>query len=142
MKMNAKEAKFAAQKRATELKNERDAAERKRQAKASEKWRNERANWLRDHISWIEESIAEAVRKGEDKASIWLASSNEPKKAEEGDFLARFAFKPELYKVIAHFKDLDYQVKFGVKREEHIDLSDLNPRDNWFTYRTELKISW
>jgi|GEM_PF-7029756 hypothetical protein len=140
--MNAKEAKLAAQKRATQLKDERDAAERKSQEEASEKWRKERADWYTDHISWIEQSIAEAIDKGKNKADIWLATSDEPEKATEQAFWGRFAFKPELKKVIAHFKDLDYQVAFRVKEERHIDLSDLSPRDDWFTYETLLDVSW
>lgn len=140
--MKAKEAKVAAQKRATELKNEREAAERKSANEHAEKWRKERADWYTNHISWIEESIADAVNKGKDKTNIWLATSDEPEKATEEAFWPRFAFKPELLRVIAHFEKLDYQVKFRVKKMENIDLSDLNPRDNWFTYETLLDISW
>jgi hypothetical protein len=140
--MNAKDAKAAAQKRATELKNEREAVERKEQEVQAEKWRKERAEWFTNHISWIEESIAEAVRKGQDKTDIWLATSDEWERATEKAFWERFAFKPELKKVIAHFKGLGYQIEFRVKKEEHIDLCDLSPRDNWFTYETLLDISW
>jgi hypothetical protein len=140
--MKAKEAKLAAQKKAEELKQKREEAERKKNEDAAKKWREERANWYTNHISWIEESIAEAVNKGKDKTNVWLSSSEKPENATEQAFWGRFAFKPELKKVIAHFEDLGYQIKFRVKTEEHVDLSDLSPRDNWFTYETLLDISW
>ena len=140
--MNAKEAKLTAQKRAAELAKKREQAERKSAEEHAKKWREERANWYTNHISWIEESIAEAVNKGKNKANIWMATSDEPEKATEESFWQGFAFKPELKKVIAHYADLGYQAEFRVKKEEHVDLSDLNPRDNWFTYETVLEMSW
>jgi DNA primase len=140
--MNAKEAKLTAQKMAEELKNEREAAEQKSANEHAKKWRKERADWYTNHISWIEESIKEAIDKGKDKTNVWLSSSDEPEKAKEEVFWKRFAFEPELKKVIAHFEDLGYQIKFRVKTEEHVDLSDLSPRNNWFTYETLLDINW
>ncbi len=140
--MNAKEAKFAAQKKAIELKEKREAAERRRQEQASKEWREERANWFKNELEWIASLIAEAVDRGKTKTSIHLATSDEREQAEEKAFWDRFAFKPELAKVIAHFEGLDYKVKIVVKKKENIDLSDLSPRDNWFTYETVLEVSW
>lgn len=140
--MNAKEAKLTAQKRATELSKKREAEERSRQEQAAKKWRDERANWFKSELEWVENAVAEAVNKGKTKTHIWLATSDERETATEKAFWERFAFKPELKKVIAHFEDLGYQLEFGIKKEEHVDLGDVNPRDNWFTYETTLEISW
>jgi len=139
--MNAKEAKLAAQKKATELKHIREAAEQKQAEAHAKKWRDERANWFTNHISWIEKAISDAVNLGENKTRIWLATSKTPEQAQEKVFWERFAFKPELKKVIAHFKGLDYELKFGIKKEHHIDLSEL-PQDSYDTYETQLEISW
>jgi hypothetical protein len=140
--MRAKEAKLAAQKRAEELKQQREEAENARAEKQAKEWREKRANWLKNEISGIEEDIAEAVDKGKSAIEVWMASEDKPELAEEKAFWERFAYKPELKKVIAHFKNLEYDLKFRVKKRENVDLSDLNPRDNWFTYETVLDISW
>jgi len=140
--MNAKEAKIAAQKRATELKNARDAAEQKSAEEHARKWREERANWFKNELAWIEREIADAVDKGKAKTHVWLATSDDPERAQEKAFWERFAYKPELKKVLAHFRDLGYQLKFSVKEERHVDLSDLNPQDDSYTYETTLDISW
>jgi len=42
--------------------------------------------------------------------------SSHASKLKEEVFWKRFAFKPELKKVIAHFKDLDYQLEIVVKQ--------------------------
>lgn len=140
--MNAKQAKLTAQRRAAEINKEREEASRKKREEAAKKWSEERANWQRNQLSYIEESIKAAANKGQTKTSIWLASSEKRERAEEEVFWEGFAFATELKKVIAHFKKLGYQLKFGVKTRENVDLSDLNPRDNWFTYETVLEISW
>lgn len=140
--MRAKEAKLAAQKRAAEITQQREEAEQARADKQAKEWREKRANWLKNEISGIEEDIAEAVDKGKSTIEVWMASEDKPELAEEKAFWERFAYKPELKKVIAYFKDLDYELKIVVKPHENVDLSDLNPRDNWFTYETTLKVSW
>src|SRR5208282_4163488 len=140
--MRAKEAKLTAQKRAAEITQQHEEAEQARAEKQAKEWRERRANWLKNEISGIEEEIAEAVDKGKSAIEVWLASEDKPELAEEKAFWERFTYKPELKKVIAHFKDLGYDLKFKVKRRENVDLSDLNPRDNWFTYETVLDVSW
>ena len=140
--MNAKEAKVVAQKRAAELKEQREAAERKEQEASSKKWRDARANWFKEEVAWIEQEIEAVVNLGKTKTTVWLASSDKRENATENAFLERFAYKPELKKVMSHFENLGYKLQFGIKDRENIDLSDLNPRDNWFTYETILEISW
>jgi hypothetical protein len=140
--MNAKEAKATATKRAAELKTQREEAARKRDEAAADKWRRERAAWFEHELESIEEDIAEAVHKGKTKIDVWLATTEKPEQAEEKVFWTYFAYKPELKKVIKHFEQLGYELNFRVKKEEHYDLSDLNPRDNWFTYETILEVSW
>jgi hypothetical protein len=140
--MRAKEAKIAAQKRAQELKDQREAAEQKRARESAAKWKKERADWITNHIAWIEGDITEAVNKGKEKIRVNLYSHDKAEDAKPEAFLPRFAFRDELKKVIAHFEKLDYKVEFKVKTEENVDLSDLNPRDNWYTYETQLEISW
>ncbi len=140
--MNAKEAKLTAQKRAEELKRKREAAERKSAEEHARKWREERANWLKYEIEGITDRIKGAVDKGKTDIEVWLATSDEPEQAKEKAFRARFAYEPELKQVLKHFEDEDYKLKFAVRKHENVDLSDLSPRDNWFTYETTLEISW
>lgn len=140
--MDAKEAKLTAQKRAKEIEKKREEAERKSAEAHARKWREERANWLKNEIERITSDIAEAVDKGKTDCEVWMASSEERERAEEKAFRAGFAFEPELKRVLKHFEDEDYKLKFVVKEHENVDLSDLNPRDNWFTYETTLEISW
>ena len=140
--MRAKEAKIAAQKRAQELKDQREAAKQKRAEESAKKWKQERADWITNHLAWIERDIAEAVNVGKEKIHVSLYSHDKPEDAKPEAFLPRFAFRDELKKVIAHFKKRDYKVEFKVKTEKHVDLSDLNPHDNWYTYETQLEISW
>jgi len=139
--MNAKEAKVTAQKRATELKNAHDAAERKSAEAHAKKWRQAREDFLKNETVHIESAIAEAVDKGKAKTRVWLATSEKPENATEKAFWEGFAYKPELKKVLAHFKDLGYQLKFAVKEERHVDLSE-NPQDDSYTYETILEINW
>ena len=140
--MNAKEAKLAAQKRADEIAKKREEEERKEGEAHAKKWREARENFLKNEMLHIESAIAEAVDKGKTKTHIWLASSEKPENATEKAFWERFAYKPELKKVLAHFKNLDYQLAFVVKTERHVDLSDLNPQEDSYTYETQLDISW
>jgi hypothetical protein len=140
--MNAKEAKLAAQKKAAEIKKKKEDDERREAEQSAKKWKEARAEWFKSELAGIERHIADAVEKGETRTHVWLASSDEPERAAEKAFWERFAYKPELKKVISHFEDLGYQIAFGVKPHEHVDLSDLNPRDNYYTYETILEISW
>jgi hypothetical protein len=140
--MNAKEAKATATKRAEEIKKKREADERKAAEKHAQEWKDERENWYKNHLEWFAKNIADAVDKGKTETSVWLATSDEPEHAEEKAFWQYFAFKLELKKVIAHFEKLGYKLEFSVEKYENVDLSDLNPRDNWFTYKTKLDISW
>jgi hypothetical protein len=140
--MNAKEAKLTAQKRAEEIKKKHEAAERKSAEEHARKWREERANWFKNEIESITASIAEAVDKGKTDIEVWMNTSDEPEQAEEKAFRARFAYEPELKQVLKHFEDEDYKLKFAVKEKRNVDLSDLNPRDDWYTYETTLEISW
>jgi len=99
--------------------------------------------WLfKEEVAWIEQEIEAVVNLGKTKTTVWLASSDKRENATENAFLERFAYKPELKKVMSHFENLGYKLQFGIKDRENIDLSDLNPRDNWFTYETILEISW
>src|SRR5271166_1332846 len=102
--MRAKEAKLTAQKRAAEITQQHEEAEQARAEKQAKEWRERRANWLKNEIS----GIAEAVDKGKSAIEVWLASEDKPELAEEKAFWQRFTYKPELKKVIAHFKDLGY----------------------------------
>ena len=140
--MNAKEAKLAAQKRADEIVKKREDDERKEGEAHAKKWREARENFLKNETAHIENTIVAAVDKGKTKAHIWLASSEKSENAQEKAFWERYAYEPELKKVMSHFKKLGYTLSIRVKTEEHVDLSDLNPGDNWFTYETLLDISW
>lgn len=140
--MNAKEAKLAAEKKATQLKKQREDAERREADAHAKKWQEERANFLKGEIAHIEYLIAEAVGKGQTKTSTRQTSHEEEERSGEKWFWQTTPFKPEMKKVIAHFEALGYELKFNVKRERHFDLSDLNPRDDWYTYDTILEISW
>lgn len=140
--MNAKEAKLTATKRADEIEQKRIAAERKEAEDHAKKWRDQRANWLKNEIASIESRIVEAADKGQTKIHCWMATSDRREDAAEKNFLARFSYEPELKKVMTHFKKLGYTLAFRVEDYENVDLSDLNPRDNWTTYRTMLDVSW
>lgn len=140
--MKAKEAKITADKRAKELKAQREENERQRSAASAAKWKKEREDWLKDEIAWIDDKIAEKVKKGQTRVDVHLATFDKPEWAEEKAFRKGFAFEPELKKVIKHFKDEGYLIEFRVNKHENVDLSDLNPRDNWFTYETIMEVSW
>jgi hypothetical protein len=140
--MNAKEAKLAAQKRAAEIQKKKEDDERREAEQSAKKWKDARARWFKDECLWIERKIAAAVEKGETKTDVWLASSEKPENATEKAFWERFTYKPELKKVIAIFKDLGYQLEFSVNTKRHVDLSDLNPQEDSYTYETTLDISW
>jgi hypothetical protein len=140
--MNAKEAKTTATKRAEELKKQREEAEQRRQEKAAKEWKEERANFLKNRIAWLESDIKEAVDKGKTKITMQLESHEEAERSGEKWFWQVTPFKPEWKKIFAHFEDLGYELKITVKRERHYDLSDLNPRDDWYTSDTILEVSW
>jgi hypothetical protein len=140
--MNAKEAKDAAQKKAAEIKQKREEAERLEAEQSAKKWKEARADWFKNECLWIEREIAAAVEKGKTKTHVWLATSEKPENAVEKVFWERFAYKPELRRVIAIYKDLGYELGFRVKEERHVDLSDLNPQEDSYTYETLLDISW
>ena len=140
--MNAKEANRAAQKRATEIKAQQEAAELKRQQEVSEKWRKQRADFEKNEREGIAARIAEAVEKGQHSTSVWMVSNDEKERSGEDYFWQTTPYKSEWKRVLKHFEDEGYTLKVYVKERENVDLSDLNPRDNWITYETKLRISW
>lgn len=141
-KMSAGEAKAASSKRAEELRQQRDEAEQKRAEAQAKKWRDQRADWYKSELESIEERIAEAIDKGKDSIEVWLATRDKREDAEEKSFWSGFAYKDELKKILAIFKKRGYKLKITVKPHENVDLSDLSPRDNWYTYESTLEISW
>jgi len=140
--MNAKEARATATKRATEIENARQEKERREAEASAQKWREEKANWEKNQIRWITERIAEAVSKGQHSTSFQMEANDDEERSGEKWFWQVTPYKAEMKRVMKHFEDLGYTLEFYVKNRENVDLSDLNPRDNWITYETRLKVSW
>lgn len=140
--MNAKEAKATAKKNAEAIKKAREVKERRAANESARKWKEERANFLKNRIAWITSDIQEAGSRGKTKTTNRLESHEEAERSGEKWFWETTPFKAEWKKVFSHFTDLGYELKIVVKRERHYDLSDLNPRDDWYTSDTILEISW
>lgn len=140
--MNAKEAKLTAQKRASEIEKKRNAKEQKEAEDHAKKWKEQRENWFQSELACFERNIAEAVDHGKNKTSIWLDTHDKREWAEEDVFWKSFSYKPELKKVLKHFEELGYTLKYRIEDYRNVDLSDLSPRDDWYTYRSMMDISW
>jgi hypothetical protein len=100
------------------------------------------ANWEKNHLSWITDQITEAVNKGQHSTSFQMEANDDRERCGEEWFWKVTPYKAEMKRVMKHFEDLGYKLEFYVKNRENVDLSDLNPRDNWITYETRLRISW
>ena len=140
--MNAKEAKAVAQRRAIEIKQQREEREQREAEARAKEWREKKASWLKYEMKSFAEYIKEAVNKGKTSTTIHLETHDKKEWAEEETFFRNFAYKNELKKVIAHYEGLGYIIEYKAEPYRNVDLSDLNPRDDWYIYRSVLKVSW
>jgi hypothetical protein len=140
--MNAKEAKLTAQKRADEIKRQREEREQREAEAHAKEWREEKANWLKYEMENFAHCIKEAVDRGQTSTKVHVETHDKEEWAEEKTFWKNFAYRAELKKVIAHFEELGYTIEYKVKPYRNVDLSDLSPRDDWYTYQSILEISW